>query len=116
VIESGSDPHGLPQLIVLPHIGSASLATRSAMVDLAVDNILAAWRGTVCHIARTRRSTEELRVSFGARACGSPGLDTTFVAPRTIFAMVPASGTASADMVLKGRSAASERGQGYRLI
>lgn len=31
--------------IVLPHIGSASLATRSAMVELAVDNILASLAG-----------------------------------------------------------------------
>ena len=35
----------LPNCIVLPHIGSASLATRSAMVDLAVDNILAGLAG-----------------------------------------------------------------------
>jgi phosphoglycerate dehydrogenase-like enzyme len=35
----------LPNCIVLPHIGSASLATRSAMVELAVDNILAGLAG-----------------------------------------------------------------------
>ena len=32
---------GLPNLIVLPHVGSATLAARSSMVDLAVDNVLA---------------------------------------------------------------------------
>ncbi len=36
----------LPNCIVLPHIGSASLATRSRMVELAVDNILAGLAGT----------------------------------------------------------------------
>ncbi len=36
---------GLPNCIVLPHIGSASLATRSRMVELAVDNILAGLDG-----------------------------------------------------------------------
>jgi glyoxylate reductase len=34
-----------PNLIVLPHIGSASHATRGAMADLAVDNLLAALAG-----------------------------------------------------------------------
>lgn len=35
----------LPNCIVLPHIGSATLATRSRMVDLAVDNLLAGLAG-----------------------------------------------------------------------
>ena len=35
----------LPNCVVLPHIGSASLATRSRMVELAVDNILAGLEG-----------------------------------------------------------------------
>lgn len=35
----------LPNLIVLPHIGSATLAARSSMVDLAVDNVLAFVEG-----------------------------------------------------------------------
>jgi len=35
----------LPNCIVLPHIGSASRATRSAMVELAVDNILTGLAG-----------------------------------------------------------------------
>jgi glyoxylate reductase len=29
-----------PHVVTLPHIGSATEATRAAMVDLAVDNIL----------------------------------------------------------------------------
>ncbi|MEE9278303.1 MAG: D-glycerate dehydrogenase [Dehalococcoidia bacterium] len=35
----------MPNVIVLPHIGSASLATRTRMADLAVDNLLAGLRG-----------------------------------------------------------------------
>ena len=34
-----------PNLIVVPHIGSATHATREAMADLAVDNLLAALDG-----------------------------------------------------------------------
>ena len=34
-----------PNLIVLPHVGSATHATREAMADLAADNLLAALRG-----------------------------------------------------------------------
>ena len=36
---------GAPNLIVLPHIGSASVTARSAMADLAADNLLAALAG-----------------------------------------------------------------------
>ena len=36
---------GAPNLIVVPHIASATHATRGAMADLAVDNLLAALRG-----------------------------------------------------------------------
>jgi glyoxylate reductase len=34
-----------PNLLLLPHIGSATFATRSRMADIAVDNCLAALRG-----------------------------------------------------------------------
>ena len=34
-----------PNVTVLPHIGSASKATRESMADLAVDNLLAALAG-----------------------------------------------------------------------
>lgn len=34
-----------PNLLVLPHVGSATVRTRSAMADLAVDNLLAALAG-----------------------------------------------------------------------
>jgi glyoxylate reductase len=34
-----------PNLIVLPHLGSATHATRRAMAELAVDNLLAALDG-----------------------------------------------------------------------
>jgi lactate dehydrogenase-like 2-hydroxyacid dehydrogenase len=36
---------GAPNLIVLPHVGSATDATREAMADLAADNLAAALRG-----------------------------------------------------------------------
>ncbi len=35
----------LPNVILLPHIGSATVETRQAMLDLAIDNLLAALRG-----------------------------------------------------------------------
>ena len=36
---------GEPRVATLPHIGSATEATRAAMVDLAVDNILEVLAG-----------------------------------------------------------------------
>jgi glyoxylate reductase len=36
---------GAPNLLVVPHLGSASHATRQAMADMAVDNLLAALAG-----------------------------------------------------------------------
>ena len=35
----------LPNVILLPHIGSGTVETRSAMLDLAIDNLLAVLRG-----------------------------------------------------------------------
>ena len=35
----------LPNCVVLPHIGSATIATRSRMASMAVDNVLAAFAG-----------------------------------------------------------------------
>lgn len=35
----------LPNVVLLPHIGSATRETRQAMLDLAIDNLLAALRG-----------------------------------------------------------------------
>ena len=37
----------LPNVVLLPHVGSATTATRRAMVDLAADNLLAALTGGV---------------------------------------------------------------------
>jgi glyoxylate reductase len=34
-----------PNLLVVPHIGSATVRTRSRMADMAVDNLLAALAG-----------------------------------------------------------------------
>jgi phosphoglycerate dehydrogenase-like enzyme len=36
---------GAPNLVVVPHIGSATHATRRAMADLAVDNLRAGLAG-----------------------------------------------------------------------
>jgi glyoxylate reductase len=36
---------GAPNLLVLPHLGSATHATRERMADLAVDNLLAGLAG-----------------------------------------------------------------------
>ena len=36
---------GAPNLVLTPHIGSASIATRARMSDLAVDNLLAGLEG-----------------------------------------------------------------------
>jgi glyoxylate reductase len=36
---------GAPNLIVLPHVGSATITARSRMTELAVDNLLAALAG-----------------------------------------------------------------------
>lgn len=37
----------LPNCLVLPHVGSATVATRSRMADMAVDNVLAVLAGAV---------------------------------------------------------------------
>jgi glyoxylate reductase len=36
---------GAPNLVVLPHVGSATVRTRSRMAEMAVDNLLAALKG-----------------------------------------------------------------------
>ena len=35
----------MENVVVLPHVGSATEATRQAMVDLAADNVLAVLQG-----------------------------------------------------------------------
>ena len=35
----------LPNVVVLPHIGSASVATRTKMAQMAADNLIAGLRG-----------------------------------------------------------------------
>jgi phosphoglycerate dehydrogenase-like enzyme len=41
----------LPNVVVLPHIGSATTETRRAMLDCAVDNLVACMRGERCEHA-----------------------------------------------------------------
>jgi glyoxylate reductase len=43
--DSGDPLLGLPNLIVLPHIGTATVETRQAMANLCVENLLAVLRG-----------------------------------------------------------------------
>ena len=38
----------MPNVVVLPHIGSATVETRQAMLDCAVDNLAACLRGEAC--------------------------------------------------------------------
>jgi lactate dehydrogenase-like 2-hydroxyacid dehydrogenase len=48
-VEPNPDPNdpllGLPNCVVLPHIGSATLAARVAMIDMATDNVVACLEG-----------------------------------------------------------------------
>ena len=49
----------LPNVIVLPHIGSATAETRRAMQELAIDNLLAALRGeTPAHVVNPQAASE----------------------------------------------------------
>jgi phosphoglycerate dehydrogenase-like enzyme len=41
----------MPNVVVLPHIGSATVETRRAMLDCAVDNLVACLRGETCEHA-----------------------------------------------------------------
>ena len=43
----------LPNVVVLPHIGSATTETRRAMLDCAVDNLVTCMRGDTCEHALT---------------------------------------------------------------
>jgi len=44
-LPSGHVLAAAPNTLILPHLGSATVATREAMADMAVDNLLAALRG-----------------------------------------------------------------------
>ena len=44
-LEAGSPLLSAPNLVLTPHIGSASVATRQRMAELAVDNLLAGLEG-----------------------------------------------------------------------
>ena len=44
-LPSGHPLLGSPNLLVVPHVGSATHSTREAMADMSVDNLLAALRG-----------------------------------------------------------------------
>ena len=45
----------LPNVVVLPHLGSATVETRRAMLDCAVDNLVACLRGEICaHVLALR--------------------------------------------------------------
>jgi glyoxylate reductase len=44
-IPAGDELLSLPNCLVLPHVGSATVATRSQMADMAIDNVLAVLAG-----------------------------------------------------------------------
>ena len=44
-LPQGNPLHDAPNLVLVPHIASATHRTREAMADMAVDNLLAALRG-----------------------------------------------------------------------
>ena len=46
-----------PNLLVVPHVGSATVATRERMADMAVDNLLAGLAGNRCRNAGHSPST-----------------------------------------------------------
>ena len=51
-----TDPlYQAPNLIIAPHIGSATRAAREKMADIAVDNLLAALAGSRCRTRSTPR-------------------------------------------------------------
>ena len=52
---------GAPNLLVIPHFGSATHRTREAMADLAVDNLLAGLAGERLPAASTPRCTRSSR-------------------------------------------------------
>jgi len=46
--EAGEPLLSMPNVVVLPHIGSATVETRAAMLDCAVDNLATCLRGETC--------------------------------------------------------------------
>ena len=73
---------GAPNLLVLPHLGSATHRTREAMADLAVDNLLAGLAGEPMPpcvnpevYERGRLAAEPLLAQLGERALGLLDLD-----------------------------------------
>ena len=61
----------LPNVVVLPHIGSASIQTRTRMAQMAADSLLAGLRGGACRTASTRRCMGRRR-AYSSRSRPSP--------------------------------------------
>lgn len=51
----------MPNVIVVPHIGSATVETRQAMLDCALDNLIACLKGEPCRFAVTPQPTPAAR-------------------------------------------------------
>ena len=77
--EPNPDPNDplltLPNVVVLPHVGSATLAARSSMVDLAVDNVLRFVEGGLV-LTPVRESQQVLE--------GQSSSDASVAAPRSV--------------------------------
>ena len=58
----------LPNVVVLPHIGSATAETRRAMLDCAVDNLVACLRGEACDARAADSAGSRIAQRTGARS------------------------------------------------
>ena len=73
VFENEPDVHpdlvGLDNVVLLPHLGSATLETRTAMAELAAENVVAVLGGGAADDARARGVT--LGLHIGEVMCNS---------------------------------------------
>lgn len=76
--EPNSDPShpllSLPNLVVLPHVASATFAARASMVDLAVDNVVAFIEGRPLLTPVPADTSPQLMGASDAQAIGGPAL------------------------------------------